>query len=136
MKLESQLSSFKPSMCLKELGVKQESVYFWCDKSQDWSDVILLRGGNLKTIVDHNIRSVTSAFSVAEGLEELPDEFMKNDWLYTLVICKLDSMWIVSYDNADGDTYNDFTGEDKFLANAVTKMRIYLIEKGKVEVNK
>jgi hypothetical protein len=77
--LEKQVVSLELAKRLKELGVKQESLFFWMSiKDDDGKDCWAVKYGPLETFygipVDENI----SAFTVAELGEMLPYCIEKN----------------------------------------------------------
>ncbi len=147
MKIESQVTNLELSRKLKELGVKQRSIFYWrysetkdvedsCDstkkiKGAPWElwkgmtnliqgrerDILNLDGGHIRI----NHRSV-SAFTVAEHGEELPEDYFtyrkKKLWYGTLI------------DDKARNCANLFKvlNCDDTEANARAKMRIYLIE--------
>jgi hypothetical protein len=110
MKLEQQVTSLELSKKLKELGVKQESFFYWalrqdvswiCAQGKGWSDSV-------------------SAFTVAELGEMLPEEYV--------LPYRMDS------DNGRWRCYPIEDDEDLFLAeadieaDARAKMLVYLLE--------
>ncbi len=148
MTLEQQVTSLEISKRLKELGVKQESWWYWCkNKDGAFIESWEYKKRNLTTDIEH-----LSAFTVAELGEMLPDYTRK---LGNLEIgsCKTDhvdmkpnrggrygsSWWNISY----WTWKNSFTSKHKDLylerdskhliqdsteANARGKMLIYLLE--------
>lgn len=76
MKLENQVVSLELSKRLRELGVKQESIFYWCDVSESYHEVrweVIL---NPKIAVKDHV----SAFTVAELGEIFWDTFEKYGW--------------------------------------------------------
>lgn len=76
MKLEQQVASLELCKKLKELGVKQESLFYYCNcgeinQNRYTSSVCGCRTGGLST---SDMILATSAFTVAELGEMLPDE--------------------------------------------------------------
>jgi len=145
MELEKQVASFKLSKKLKELGVKQDSLFEWSTEFKKFNGepTIQLMSGKFGLTVHHNIdwrvydfkkRETYSAFTVAELGEMLPDN---------LVSSGMDSgKWDCIYgrrengeDMPDSEWENDEKYEfgyivitDKTEANVRAKMLIYLIE--------
>lgn len=131
MKLEDQVTSLELSKKLKELGVKQESYFYWLQYTQN--------GKLINRIVPEESTHPTldkrfSAFTVAELGEMLPDlirtepnELVGTGTTY-LTIQKV-GLWEVGYTLANGEMVFDST-EDQSEANARAKMICYLIEQG------
>lgn len=134
MKLEQQVVSLELAQKLNELGVKQESYFFW--KTDEDREM----GTSLPYLVAHSSRYmsskgqvIASAFTVAELGELLPDDyFLKDGSRFKLNSCKMNTgRWRVSY--YDGD---DLAEEGKTSqvadteADARAKMLIYLLENG------
>lgn len=76
MKLENQVCSLELAKKLKELRVKQESLFFWGFDNQEGFS------GGLKILQESNYAEQYSAFTVAELGEMLPDKIKE----YTLHI--------------------------------------------------
>ena len=110
MKLEHQLSSLEPSKKLKELGVKQESLFWWYD-------------GELEYHSDSQPSKSTfeqcSAFTVAELGEMLPIG------IHTYQR-PLDGWGCLS----EHQFGKDIIEVEKKMADAMAKMLIYLLEHG------
>ena len=119
MKLEDQVCSLELAKRLKELGVKQESIFWWTDYNEVLlgKDVSRKKGGTNKC---------TSAFTVAE-LGEMFPKFARS------VKCgKTQDRWLCSYELAD----NHWTGAQEINeADARAKMLCHLIEKGIIDAN-
>lgn len=136
MKLEDQVCSLELAKRLKELGVKQESIFYWIN------DEILIHREHAYSTIDPNLTGWSSsgcgccsrgendleswsAFTVAELVEMLPATVGNPH----LEMCKM-----------VGDNYgieyicSDHFTEDKTFANACAKMLIHLIEQGHVKV--
>ena len=118
MKLENQLSNLELSKRLEKLGVKQESLFWWCEFSHRENAPI--DGTKLfdKEIAQARMRNVPhlktySVFTVAELGEMLPDGFR---------IWKDGSPWVCSVIGID------YAGHADTEANARAKMVIYLKE--------
>ena len=114
MKLENQVTNLELSKKLKELGFKQESLFYW-GKTLGKFEIIYFPGNLTKS--DAEIGRV-SAFTVAELGEMLPEFVMSmrrtDDYLCT------DFMNYRPYD------YGKHEAETE--ADARAKMLIYLIE--------
>lgn len=131
MKLEDQVCQLELAKRLKELGVKQESLYFWCHHLKnefhgEWWDVLpgsyaSQHGAFSSGNEDH----VCAAFTVAELGEMLPYEFSTMKGFDG-------SLWYCS-DIRVNDLEIDRMFKFKTEADARAKMLIHLIEKGIVK---
>lgn len=114
--LEKQVCSLELAKKLKELGVRQESLWVWAKFGpfgNEW-DIALS-----ESMVGSKKKELYSAFTVAELSELLPDDYYsfrsKNKW-YT-------------------ETFDDDVCEVSFNhANSKAKMLIHLIKEGVVDV--
>jgi hypothetical protein len=108
MKLEDQVCSLELAKRLKELGVKQESLFYWVSIQGKYFIQYAI-------FVDSEYQSqlTYSAFTVAELGEGLPEKVLFNE---------------VMGDKRLSDFY------DGNEADARAKMRIYLIENGLVKI--
>lgn len=143
MKLEKQVVSLELSKKLKELGVKQKSLFEWSIeyKKKNGERSTQLMGGVYGIKVFHDIswrvydyskRETYSAFTVAELGEMLPEEskhFIMPDFPnYTLLMTKFQDYFYVKYTNGIHNLGTNSTKRDKNEANVRAKMLIYLIE--------
>jgi hypothetical protein len=78
MKLENQVCSLELAKQLKELGVKQESLYFWCQ--QEGQNPGIIPKAKAKRILSWH-KEIVSAFTVAELGEMLPDKLANEEYL-------------------------------------------------------
>jgi len=132
MKLEQQVVNLELSKRLKELGVKQDSLWYWAeDNNEQW---ILLTGGEE---IDHPYaRNFNSAYSVAELGELIPSSFYgKEGELLAFTSYKVkkkkgvSKLWVVFYE----DIYNR-SAKGRVIAKADTEANaralamIWLIE--------
>lgn len=139
MKLEQQVTSLELSKKLKELGVKQESLFYWCE----WSEEKLKYSrdlGNDYLISDGlKDKGVASAFTVAELGEMLPRVIKKK--VDDNSSFKNIEKFFLSHDENTGEghassytfyyygeAFDGFSKADKTEANARAKMLVYLIE--------
>lgn len=126
MKLEQQVVSLELSKRLKKLGVKQESLFYWLEYNDGYSEVIYRPTDN-KTDMGY------SAFTVAELGEMLPDAncFKYEDKKYGWVdygFSRYEGVWSVWIGRGGyGEEYK-WEDEADTEANARAKMLIYLIE--------
>lgn len=112
MKLEDQVTNLELSKKLKELGVKQESLWYWFNRGGEY---VLLYDSNVAKLDQLPIMCI-SAFTVAELGEMLPCEY-----------CSTRNQlgdWTCLHLNPDQNT-DIFT---KSEADARAKMLIYLLE--------
>lgn len=129
MELEKQVTSLALSQRLKELGVKQESVFYWWDfeKGTPKEETVLAQRktgwnriyhGEWFTTLGHKTEQYASAFTVAELGEMLPQGYMSVKA----------SKW--HCDNLDMYIEPDAAviAEADTEADARAKMLIYLIE--------
>ena len=120
MKLINQVANLELSQKLENLGVKQESLWYWCF---DVEEPYLINRSNLGILDDgtfYNQGKYASAFTVAELGEMLPMnqiEGYKN---------------LVFFPSGKG--YKTIEKSADTEANARTKMLIYLIENGLIKV--
>jgi hypothetical protein len=124
VKLEQQVCSLDLSKRLKELGVKQESVFCWT-RSRSTKDYELSSGTCIWETADKD--GHVAAFIVAELGEMLPEEISHAGMKRVLVIGKPLGDWLVSYRNAKLGKM-EFKADTE--ADARAKMLIYLIEQG------
>lgn len=148
MKLEHQVISLKIAQRLKELGVKQESLFMWSKSKitkKDWEWELLVglnkNDGTFSIPSDSikirksSLHSAISAFTTAELGEMLPERIKKNsdDTIssdYYLSISKDENLvWTVDYKNYSYGEVMDFFGENSSTeADARGLMLIYLLE--------
>lgn len=121
MKLAQQVTNLELSKRLKELGVKQESEFYW--EEYEEGKAFLWNTGH-KFINEH-----FSAFTVAELGEMLPKERYWTD-------CKMNTgRWRCAEYSEDGlaeDGKTSFCAENE--ADARAKMLIYLLEHKLIEL--
>lgn len=131
MKLESQVCSLDLAKKLKELGVKQESLWWWHLNAIDEPSEYIV--ANQFTLDKSGIKAHCSAFTVAELGEMLPGHISDKDSCACLEINRGDNengkpIWGISYSTDDDELFIDASE-----ANARAKMLIHLIEKGLVK---
>ena len=127
MKLEDQVCSLGLSRKLKELGFKQESLFWWID---DWKGnrkncEISFENGSCKKPKSDVVDIVCSAYTVAELGEMLPGSVQspnKESYIY-FNIFKHDGYWEVGYQCYDSFYYSEIADTE---ADARAKMLIYL----------
>lgn len=109
MKIEDQVCSSEPGKKLKELGVKQDSVFFWCrirDLETDYIDIMRERDICVKEN-DYSVEIICSAFTVAELGEMLPDwvdftqKYHNSSSIWYRCFIKEPTMWIDENKEAD-----------------------------------
>jgi hypothetical protein len=136
MKLEDQVCSLELAIKLKELGVKKDTQFYWCNIESIGTHVIL---DNELWIIAH-VSQITalsenwySAFTVAELGEMLPGIFNKNGNRFYL---SMDCDKCPYYEDMP-KTEEIYSGMDKdndSEADARAKMLIYLIENKLIEI--
>ena len=142
MKLEDQVISLKLAKKLKKLGVRQESLFYWCiiDNGVDGEQDIIPLTEKEMDYYDDVLGSVeyteiASAFTVAELGEMLPEEIIvtnrfddKN--IYFLDFCKFEDRWDVSYKNDILKKVTQCYVNGRTEANARAQMLVWLVENG------
>ena len=148
MKPQKQVCSLELSKKLKELGVKQESLWYWGlfvrndGQPNRWelSDRNILNIQNISIL-----KEKCSAFTVAELGEVLPESiltirpYQKNEWDYKpkdkwqCSICGKNGYCCMSDGFIDTNLTTEMTNTE---ADARAKMLIYLIENKLVDVKK
>ena len=136
MKIDDQVCSLEISRRLKELGVKQDSVFWWTlDHKADWEAVHMHSASELSISNGH----VLSAFNVAELGEMLPWSIDETDLgrkvggrRWNLLIRhprnSADGWAVAYYINSSEHSLHDEWGDKE--ADARGKMLIWLIENG------
>lgn len=131
MTLEQQVVSLELAKRLKELGVKQRSVFWWCDPSDgDKADIGFIRDNHV------GYKVYFSAFTVAELGQLLPWRSKRVDTVNNteLVFTKLHNgtdIFVCAYWDEDSDhLYGGMKVrfDDENEANSRAKMLIYLLE--------
>ena len=135
MKLEDQVCSLELAKKLKELGVEQDSLWWW-DKIKDENDFNLTSFRFLyPLLLDEDNREYYSAFTVAELGNMFPSQITREVTCINkekrIMPCefmesKVKGKWIVEY------LGKGFIDESE--ANARAKMLIYLIENKYIKV--
>lgn len=120
MKLELQVCSLELAKKLKELGVKQDSLWYWVQEKAFPKNVSVFYKRDLPDEIDINAFHIYSAFTVAELGELLPSEY--------------DGEGIIFFKGVDGDAYYADCPKTKLgfwaktEADSKAKMLIYLKE--------
>jgi hypothetical protein len=124
MKLEDQVVSLELARKLKELGVKQESVFYWRENRL----IARLAEFDLAGRYPDSQQDI-SAFTGTEIVEQLPAELLVkgNNYIWFLEIKKHLSGYIVNY-YQEGVRLTDEVFHEKKEADACTKILIYLLE--------
>lgn len=140
MKLEEQITNLELSKKLKELGVKQEGLFWWiewgdekdvCDEEQieyhkksDYPRVVFCSTGKVPTFSIPPKSKTYSAFTVAELGEILSKVKFKSDLRELQMGGNNLHFWVeTKYDSHDEEFISD-----ESEANARAKALIYLIE--------
>jgi hypothetical protein len=131
MKLEDQVCSLEYAQRLKELGVKQESLFYYsmCNHCAEEYKISLEETLELAQGTTHE--NNYSAFTVAELGEMLPDKLKIKIEKYS--IKKNERYFNLVYYNFSINEFSIGIERDK-EADARTEMLIYLIEKKYMEV--
>lgn len=142
MELTKQVTSLELSKRLKELGVKQESLFYWINTGElpyedymvtDTDNAHDTHGGTESWVDDE---ATISAFTVAELGEMLPNRLEGNHPLWYLTVHCNDNYYAVTYETFNGVISEQFDARDKNEANARAKMLIYLLENELLKVLK
>lgn len=140
MKLEDQVVSLELSQRLKELGVQQESLFYWCEKASRFEDPRWVILDEDEAGIGNSL--VASAFTVAELGELLPGMIMVervNPCEHeTMTEAYLEISHKHEYGREYGIRYDAIGRRGDWLwarteADARAKMVIYLAEKGDKE---
>jgi len=152
MKLEDQVCSLDLAKRLKELGVKQESYFYWSEVTGEWKVIAYdaywgidgkgrFTGDDLlKDLLSDESEQIVSAFTVAELLEILPPRIVKGEHPYLLYLRKdnlyMYSVQYLNWGRPDDHGVHVLEGWDieKGAANSLAKMLIYLIENNLLKV--
>lgn len=122
--LEKQVCGLELAQKLKELGVEQESMFYWshgfnCQKMDDFWELLFIESERLK------YGDKISAFTVAELGEILPSGFK---------VCKTGTLKYLGSQCIEQGEWEDLPETlSQLEADARAKMLIYLIEKGLYE---
>jgi hypothetical protein len=119
MILEKQVCSLELSKRLKELGVKQESLFWYTCFMNGTADIYFQYDRK------HIPPALCSAFTVAELGELMPIGYRTHKEYYT---------WYVTTNHCLRCDNEDFFIMDKNEADARAKMLIYLLENGLMEL--
>jgi len=132
MKLEEQVCSLELAKKLKELGVKQESLFYWnichdCEKEYPFGSV------NWEISYEKNHGENISAFTASELLEKVPNELHGSPLQIqgSSFIGENNLIFYITYPN-----YVEIFFSDKNLSNPLAKMLIHLIENNELIINK
>lgn len=127
MKIEQQVCSLEISKRLKELGVKQESLFVHTRMrtTDPYQVTTLSEAGEWKY---YDFENTYSAFTVAELGEMLPDSISFEEKLYVINIYKLGNEWIVEFEDNENELKTHTSYQADTEADARGKMLIYLFE--------
>jgi hypothetical protein len=127
MKLEDQVTSLELSKKLKELGVNQESLFYWVEikkgKWECWELIHLMQHWECCHVRDEKPVNKISSYSVAELGEMLPLDNTYIEW---------DGEWQVHYMDRDSGELESFY--DASEANSRAQALIYLLENGLIKL--
>lgn len=127
MTLESQVTNLELSKKLKELGVKQNSFFYWITWDDGDTKLHNYSGEGQDLVGDY-----CSAFTCSELGEILPRSLWIKRESYYLNIChNAAGGWLVSYGE-----YKYLSIGAETMADAMAKMLIYLIENKLLPVHK
>jgi hypothetical protein len=129
MQLQDQVCSLELAKQLKELGVRQDSLFYWVERQTDKKILCLANYTiGLENSTGNRMSRVCSAFTVAELGEMLPQSiWVEKSNYYFLIQRTADKGWHISYYNFDKRLMYCFQ-TDNTEADARAKMLVYLIE--------
>lgn len=134
MELSQQVVSLELAKKLKELGVKQESYFYWVNPNLTEKNVTQLLSTD-ERFIDHHPDLYYSAFSVAELIDKMPSvngspfQLLKGYSIAEVLpkyFCRYDQL---ALHYSCMESFSDISS-----GNACAKMLIYLIENGMVKV--
>lgn len=129
--LEKQVSSLELSKRLRELGVKQQSLFYWNFQAFITGYQWVLTMSRPDFDKDQDIEQTTdaySAFTVAELGEILPEEIEIDELSYWINIQRvIGNNWGIGYRPNGGHSIH-FSQTSETEADAHAKMLIYLLE--------
>jgi hypothetical protein len=142
MNLENQVCSLDLANRLKELGVKQESLFWWIapEDNEKWPPMLVFKTGlgayyeNGAGLNDYTFDVAplrVSAFTVAELGEMLPKIIQEIDWWSVKTVSKDEyKRWLCALFDTDagGHDWKDPSFYANTEADARAKMLIYLLE--------
>lgn len=133
MKLSDQVCSLELAKRLKELGVKQESLFYWFESLFKGKESFIRQGD---TSYRDGYELACSAFTVAELGKLLPDKISPENQFDCYILFTMkntsDGEWVVRY-AITSTIYCAIVADTE--ADARAKMLIYLIENKLIEVN-
>lgn len=139
MELQNQVTNKEISQRIKELGVKQESHFFWARTGYDSDFTFLGSKSDMQVFKSKEFHDeagandtydLHSAFTVAELGEILPTDITIKKRTYWLNTARMSHGWSVGYVSRKGDYYlmNEHESIEVTEADARGKMLIYLLE--------
>lgn len=141
MNLESQVCSLELAKRLKELRVKQDSLFKWVE----YPHLMKQQEDGTYKCIETRIEilgtsywrqdeiDIWSAFNVSELGIMLPSSYEKSDDFsspFCLEIRKYSDLFYIRYYDSDDQWYFDYEVKDSNEANARAQMLIYLLENG------
>lgn len=143
MDLVSQITSKRISRELKELGVKQDSQFYWWGNREKTKLLPIHRTQIFESIIDYGVKNnrYCSAFTVAELGRMLPDTFFNGKEMYEITfrnfVKSLKNKTRTFYVTAetytdDGPMYAHIKDENE--ANARARMFIFLLKNKLVQI--
>ena len=135
MPLEKQVCSLELAKKLKELGQKQESLFYWYSlDTADTPQTFDISYGNNTTMFGVPIQEKIFAFTVAELGEMLPEEIsdMREQEYWVNMSRGMGGCWVAGY-RKNGTEGVYFLHSAETEADARAKMLIYLLENNLIE---
>lgn len=132
MKLEQQVCSLELAQKLKELGVKQESLFYWTDYQSATFDkgefIQKFWVAGFNDPLEEDGATYYSAFTVAELGEMLPKELKIGEYIYDVEFYWSDKEWFISYAKYVDGIHREHEIYAETEADARAKMIVYLLE--------
>ena len=103
MEIEKQVCSLELAKKLKELGVKQKSLFYWCEYKDEFAIPITTKPSVIYGERKWKKEFLISAFTVAELGEMLPSKILVEGEKFTLLIEKWHEKqrWHINYEVRD-----------------------------------
>lgn len=141
MEINKQVCSLNLAKQLKELGVKQESLWYW-ERMEDVSDYSLVLSESFGNDVEHLHYPCYSAYTVAELIGLLPYSIAENGTDFYLSMGKFycgyysteADTWEMYIPDGEGERLVELFFDEKGLNHSLALMLIFLLENDIIKV--